>query len=120
MKSEWITYKGKQIIYADCSGLRMDAQAVEAELDAVDDLILQQAEGSVLCLLDVRDTVGSSEVLEAFKKSSSRTRAHVRKTAVVGVSGLRRLLADAVARFSGEPLTYFEDVEAAKEWLITD
>ena len=42
------------------------------------------------------------------------------KTAVVGVTGIQRILASAVARFSREPLNLFDSIDDAKEWLAGD
>lgn len=120
MKSHWITYKGKQILYCDYSNFRSDVQALRAENDAADVIICQQPEGLVLSLSNVENTVASTEVINLFKLSASRTKRYVRKQAVIGVTGLRRMLAEAVARSSGQELTYFEDIEKAKDWLVAE
>lgn len=120
MKSKWITYKGKQLLYGDYSGFGRDVQALQQENDAVDAIVCQMPEGSVLSITDVRDSVGTMEAVEVLKKSSARTKPYIRKIAVVGVTGVRRILADGVARFSGQNMQYFDDIEAAKEWLVND
>ena len=101
MKSKWIFYKGVKILYADYSGFKNDAAALKIENDGVDAVVCQQAPGSVLCISDVRDTVASSEAMAIIKNSAKRTNPYVRKQAVIGVTGVRRVLADAVVRFSG-------------------
>jgi len=106
-------------MYSDCSNFDTDVDGLAAEVDATDAVVAQEPENSVLVLSDIRGTVGSSEALAVFKASAARLKKYVRKTAVVGVEGgLRRLLLEAVSRFSGRELVAFDDVERAKDWLI--
>lgn len=107
----------------DYSGVKTDKtdiQALQMENDAADAVICQQLEGSVLCLVDIRDSVGSSEVVAIMKNSAKRTKPYIRKMAVVGVTGVKRILADAVVRFSGRDLVFFDDMQSAQEWLVKD
>ena len=119
MRSEWQTHKGKRFMYANCSNLGVDVDQLTAELDAADAMIVQEPENSVLVLTDVRGLVGSNEAIAIFKVSATRTQKYIRKSAVIGVGGaIRRLLVEAVSRFSGQPLVTFEDLERAKDWLV--
>ncbi len=118
MQSEWITHKGKRIFYSNLSGFLTDTAALDEELKGAGDAICQQPENSVLVLVDVRDTVGAAEVVQLLKNSSLRTKKHVRKTATVGIAGFRKVLLDAINRFSGRNVTLFDDPDAAKDWLI--
>lgn len=123
MKSKWITYKGKKIMLTDYSGVKTDKtsiQALQMENDAADAVICEQLEGSVLCLVDIRDSVGSSDVVAIMKNSAKRTKPYIRKMAVVGVTGVKRILADAIIRFSGRDLVFFDDMQSAQEWLVKD
>jgi hypothetical protein len=115
MKSKLIDYKGLRIFYADYSDYDRDLGALRAEVDAFDALVEQHE--NALVLVDIRNTVTSTEVVALMKESTARTKGHVARTAVVGVSGIQRVLARAVARFAGEPLMLFNDVDTAKEWL---
>lgn len=120
MKSKWITYKGVKIMLTDYSDFKNDTQALQMENDAADAVICQQLEGSVLCLVDIRETVGSSDAVAIMKNSAKRTKPYIRKMAVVGVTGVKRILADAVIRFSGRDLLMFDDLQSAQEWLVKD
>ncbi len=118
MQSEWITHKGKRIFFSNLSGFHTDVAALGAELDGAGDAICQQPENSVLVLVDIQNTVGSTQVVQLLKNSSLRTKKHVRKTATIGVSGFRKVLLDAINRFSGRNVTLFDDLDAAKDWLV--
>ena len=52
--------------------------------------------------------------------SSAATKAHVRKTAVLGVTGMKRKLADLLTALTGQPLKYFDDIESARNWLVEE
>jgi hypothetical protein len=116
MKSRWITHAGKSIFHIDLSDFWTDVDALKAELDEASAITCQQPENSLLVLTDVRGTVLSTEVLNIGKESSARTTKHVHKTAVLGISGFRKVLLDAVSRFSGQCFAVFEE---AKDWLVS-
>lgn len=115
MQSRQIEHKGVRIFYADYSNYGRDIPALKTEVDSFDAMIEQQQDA--LVLVDIRNTVTSSEVVSLMKESALRTKGHVARTAVVGVSGIQKVLAQAVARFSSEPLTLFNDVDSALDWL---
>ena len=43
---------------------------------------------------------------------------HVRAAAVVGIDGLKKIVYEAVMRFSGRNVPVFPDLETAKDWLV--
>ncbi len=118
MKSKYLDHKGKQIMLCDYSNFGSDGAAVMAEIDAADAIICQQPENSVLVLLDARNSVASTEVVNHVKKGSLRTRKHIRKMAILGVTGVRRIILEAVSKFSGQQATVFDDMDEAKDWLV--
>lgn len=120
MHSRWITHQGKSIFYCDYSGFRDDMQALQAENAEVVAELTKQPPASVLELVDVRGSVGSREAVTVLKASASKTKPYIRKTAVVGVEGVVKVLAQAVSRVSGLGLTLFASEEEAKEWLVAD
>lgn len=118
MRSKWIEYRGKRIFYQDFSNLMYNSEALKQELAAVQEVVLSQPLDSVLVLADFRNTQVTSEVLPLLNEASARTKSHVKKTAVLGVVGIKRVLADMLTRLTGQPLKYFDDETLAKEWLI--
>ncbi len=117
MRSRWITHQGSRIFYCDYSGFRDDLKALEAENEAVVAELTTQPPDSVLELVDVRGSVGSREAVSLLKASASKTKPFIRKTAVVGVEGVVKVLAQAVSRVSGLGLTLFATEAEAKDWL---
>ncbi|HSM70774.1 MAG TPA: STAS/SEC14 domain-containing protein [Anaerolineales bacterium] len=120
MRSEWIEHNGKQIFYQDFSKLFYNSAAVKAELAEVQQIVLAQPKGSVLVLTDMRDTNVGRDLLPAMNAASAATKDYVKKTAVLGVSGVKRKLADMLTALTGQPLKYFDDMTRAKEWLTEE
>lgn len=120
MRSTWIEYKGQRIFYQDFSKMFYNSAAVKAELEEVQAVVQAQPNNSVLILSDMRDTNIGSDLLPAMNAASAATKNHVRKTAVLGVTGMKRKLADLLTALTGQPLKYFDDLEAAKAWLVAE
>lgn len=119
MKSGWMNHKTQRFLYGNFSGFGRDVEALRAEIVAADEEICRQPLGTVLVLNDVRGTTTSTEAVTLFKESAARTKGWVARQAVVGVTGIQKILAAAVARFSSEELVLFDDIEEAKEWLVS-
>lgn len=120
MRSTWIEHKGKKIFYQDFSRNFFDSAAVKAELGEVQKVVRAQPKGSVLVLSDFRDTTVGSDLLSSMNSASAATKDYVHKTAVLGVTGMKRKLADLLTALTGQPLKYFDSLESAKEWLVED
>ena len=120
MRSRWIEYNGKKIFYQDFSKLFFNTTAVKAELEEVQKVVKAEPKSSVLVLTDMRDTNVGSDLLPVMNAASSATKDYVRKTAVLGVTGVKRKLADLLTALTGQPLKYFDDMESAKKWLIEE
>ena len=118
MKSRWIEHKGKRVFYTDYIDLGYDANALEAEMKEAEAIVCAQPENSVLIIIDTRGTVGSKEAMELLKSSAVRTKPYFRKAAVVGITGYRKVLLDAISLFSGQPFGSFNDPEEAKDWVV--
>ena len=120
MRSKWIEHKGKKIFYQDFSALFYNADAVKEELNAVQEVVLKEPMNSVLVLSSFKDTQIGSNLMSVLNDASAKTKDHVRKTAVLGVTGFRRTLGDMLTRLTGQQLKYFEYEEEAKNWLVQD
>jgi hypothetical protein len=120
MRSEWIEFNNKKIFYQDFSKLFFNSSAVKAELSEVQQIVLAEPKGSVLVLTDMRDTNVGRDLLPVMNAASAATKDHVKKTAVLGVVGVKRKLADLLTALTGQPLKYFDDIESAKRWLVDE
>jgi len=118
MKSKWIEQNGKQIFYQDFSNFFFNEKAVIDELREVQNIVLSQPKDSVLVLSNFSNTEITANLMPILNESSSKTKAHVRKTAVLGITGVKRTLGDLLSRITGQPLMYFNTEAEAKEWLL--
>ena len=120
MRSTWMEYKGKKILYQDFSKNFYNTAAVKEELAEVQTIVMSQPLNSVRVLSDFRDTNVGSDLLSTMNTASTATKTYVKKTAVLGVTGMKRKLADLLTALTGQPLKYFDNMEAAKDWLAED
>jgi hypothetical protein len=117
MKSGFTTHREKQIFICDYSNFGSDSAALISEMTAAEAFIISQPENSLLVLMDARNSVASTDVVKAIKNGSSKTRTHISRLAIIGVTGVRKIILDAVTRVSGQEATLFDDPEKAKDWL---
>ncbi len=120
MKSRWIEHNGKKILYQDFANLFYNTQAIKQELAAVQDLVLGEPKNSLLVISDFTNTEISGDLMPILNASSKATKSHIRKTAVVGVTGIKRIFGDLLSRITGQPLMYFTSDGQAKDWLTRD
>lgn len=122
MKSQWIEYQGRPILCMDLSNFEHNIVAFEAELNAavaaVGPEIHKQPPHSVLVLVDLRNTVMTQKVQTLLTERITDTRQYVWRTAVVGMTGIRRMFLDFFSRLAGSDTGSFNEPEAAKQWLI--
>ena len=110
-----ITYKGNQIFLLDGSGgpevlLETISQA-RKEIDL-------QPPKSVLIITDVTRAEWDGKVIQALKNFTRDNTPFIKASAVVGVTGLNRIMLETVKRITGREFGICKDIEEAKEWLI--
>ena len=120
MRSQWIEHNGKKIFYQDFSKLFYNSTAVKVELEEVQKVVKAEPKNSVLVLTDMRDTNVGSDLLPSMNAASAATKEYVLKTAVLGVTGAKRKLADLLTALTGQSLKYFDEIDSAKRWLTED
>jgi hypothetical protein len=69
-------------------------------------------------LVNVNGTTGTAEITFYLKDAAIQAKAHVRKAAVIGVSGIRLALLRSVTYLSGMDVVPFDDIETAQDWLV--
>lgn len=68
--------------------------------------------------MDLRGTVASAEVVDLFKGSARTTKPYMQRLALVGITGLKRFLAEMVSRVSGQEMRLFDTEDDAYAWLL--
>jgi hypothetical protein len=122
MKSKWTEPHGKRILYIDLSGFGMNDLALDMELSqavsTIGQEIYSQPLASVLVLVDLRGTVITGRTLKLITERIADTRKYIRKTAVIGLSGIRGMFLDYFGRLAGSDTAGFDDPESAEGWLL--
>jgi hypothetical protein len=118
MKSHWMTHNGKKVFYADYSNL--NSEELKAETASVEPVLCSLPKNSAVVLADVRGTYGTPDTMNILKGITAKTKLHVRKRAVIGVTGVQKILLRALNQFSGQETVSFESVDKALDWLAED
>lgn len=113
----FIEHQGRRVLLLDFS--QCSAQGVLQLIGDAEKVIRVQPPRSLLTLTDVTGTKYNLEVTQAMKEFARANKPHVRAAAVVGIDGLKKIVYEAVMRFSGRNLQVFPDIETARDWLIT-
>ncbi len=120
MKSKWIEHKGKKIFYQDYSNHFFNEEPVKLELAEVQAIVISQPEDSTLVLTNFTNTEITKNLMPLLNEASIATKSHIHKTAVIGVTGIKRTLGDLLSRITGQQLMYFTSEFDAKEWLAKE
>ena len=123
MKSRWMEYKGKRILYIDLSDFRQDERSFDEELkftvETIGQEMYQQPIHSVLVLVDLRNTTITQKVQTKLTERITDTRKYVSRTAVIGMTGIRRVFFDFFARLAQSETQPFDTPEAGLSWLVS-
>lgn len=122
MKSKWVQKQDQRILFIDLSNFRSNHRGFEEELNqtvsTIGQEMYQQPLHSVLVLVDLTNTGMTSETNHLLSERINDTKKYVRKTAVVGMTGIRGIFLDYFARIAGSETVGFDNVEAAEKWLL--
>lgn len=113
-----IQHRGKTIIIQNYTGLtgRAYIDAIEFNQNAGKTLDINKKR----ILIDVTDSVVDKDVMKAFKSVSKTASSEISRIAIIGVSGIQRMLLRTVATFSQLQVSSFDNRDKALEWLAGD
>jgi hypothetical protein len=114
-KIKFIHHKGKQILYIDFSNC--SPQEMLSHMQQAQRLISTQPKNSVFTLTDVTNAHYDRKVSAALKEYTNANKPFVKAAAVVGISGLKEVILNAIIFFTRRSFSLFENLEDAKEWL---
>ena len=114
---KWIEYKGVEILLNDYSNLTGE-NFIET-LNTLTEHFIAQEKKDILLLLDVRNSYSNKEIIEALNKSSKRIKPFVKKSAVIGVTGVKKILLNVINKVSSLGANPFTSEEEAKDWLVS-
>jgi len=112
-----IDHKGVQITFLDFAHVQSNEEALRA-IEEAGQIVQAAPFRSVRTLTHVTDSRFNGEVLEAVKRLAANNRPYVIAGAVVGLSGLQKVVYTTVMRFSKRSIPAFDNLDAAKDWLV--
>ena len=117
-RARFVVHKGKKIYLIDCS------DCLPAEINAVVEecarVVQSQPPKSVLTLTVANGGRFDLETITRLKDLASANEPFVRKSAVVGATGLQHVVLATVSKFSKREFRLFDDLEQAKDYLVAD
>ena len=122
MKSRWVDVKGKRILYVDLSNFGDDTIGLEKELaETIPNIGREMYEyqpHSVLVLVDLRNTAMTQASNRLLTERIEDTKKYIFRTAVVGLTGLRKVFLNYFAMLASSETGSFDEPDAAIEWLL--
>ena len=116
-RTRFIEHHGRKILLLDFSSIGDPQLALDAIAEARAIVARQQPDGSLLTLTNVTDSHFDSGVLKAIRVLVEHNRPYVRAGAVVGLSGLMKVVYNTLVHLTGRNLRSFDDLESAKAYL---
>jgi len=122
MKSRWVEYDAKSILYIDISNFKEDIKGFDAELTetvtTIGQKMYEQPLKSVLVLVDLRNTDLTQKANDLLTERIKDTKKYVLRTAVVGLTGFRKVFLNYFAMLASSETGSFEEPESALKWLV--
>lgn len=120
-----INFKNKIIFYLDGEGASKD-EAIKI-IDDYEQAIINEPLRSAYVLINVNNFTANIDIISRFNKNHELRVENTKRMALVGLSGMSKVAYEAYQKFEnrkgrGSEIWFkaFDNLETAKEWLITD
>jgi hypothetical protein len=117
-RTKIITHKGHPIVHIDLVG-EENLDVVLASFDKAQELICHFPPNSARLLTDVTGARYNPAVSEKMKQFSKAIAPFRKASAAVGIDSFKAIILRAVSAFSGQLIKTFDDLESAKDWLVS-
>ena len=116
MSLSYITHKGKRILFVDYT----HCKTVDEMVKVLDDVKkeYEKSPGNILAINDFNGTFGSSEFLNAAKKHKQLFDGKTHRSAVLGITGIKKILLNGYNAFITNKQMPFDTKEEALEYLV--
>ncbi|MBB4639326.1 hypothetical protein [Longimicrobium terrae] len=114
----WIEHKGTRILFGDFREVTR-SDDLTAMIEEGKRVVKNQPPNSLLSLLDVTGLRFTVETARLLKEGMAHNTPFVKATGIIGLSGLQKVLFQAIRRIRGVTIESFATREEAMDWLIT-
>ncbi|MFW9989060.1 MAG: hypothetical protein ACFFC3_10415 [Candidatus Odinarchaeota archaeon] len=115
-RMKWISYKENEILLDDYTNIYPEQFA--PLIKRITDLTFKSGKKDILLIVDVTGAYANKEAVDAFVEASKKSKPLLKKTAVVGITGVKKIFLNIVNKFSGVNAKALSSMEDAKEWLL--
>lgn len=116
MGAEWINHKGKKILYINYG--KLPPPDMLALIKKASGMLVASGSSENLTLTDMRDVFVNNEFIALAKEQGKVSLPLTKKAAIVGVTGVKKILLTGVNAFTSKPRIPFDTLEEAKDWLV--
>lgn len=118
---EYIDHKGKRILFIDLSDLKVqDKQEALDRIDLARDAIAKHEPNSLLVLTNVHNARFDKEIAKYMREYVAHNKPFIKRSAVLGLSGLQIPLYNAINKITGRSMRSFSSELQAKDWLVQE
>ena len=114
----FIVHRGKRVLSIDYS--HCDIARLKSVAEEMHRVIAREMLNSVLTLTDVTGTTFDQESVEFLKSKVAANAPYVKRAAIYGISGLQRLIYEAVKLFTKRSIPHFDGRAEALDYLAGD
>jgi len=118
-RTRMIDHKGTPIVMLDLSGIPDEAQLLDEVAKARSFFAARTPDGSLRTLTYTSGSAYSKAAVDALRELVAHNREYVKAGAVVTDQQLHRMVISTLALVTRRNLKAFGELEAAKDWLIT-
>jgi hypothetical protein len=112
----FIEHRGVQLLLLDFSNVSDTITALAAIEEARVE-VRRQPPGSLLTLTDVRGSRFDKRIVDSIRELAAHNKPYVKAAAVVGLSGLTRVVYTALIRLTGRNIAAFDTLEEGQDYL---
>ncbi len=119
---KWVTHKGKKILVIDYKDYQIEKIKNDEYLKYLTEarkIINKQPLKSLLIITDITDAGFTKKSNDAMREFARKNTPYVKASAVVGVTGLKKVVITAIKVVTKRNLKIFDNIEDAKDWLVT-
>jgi hypothetical protein len=109
-------WHGKQIFFINFRDCQDEAEELRVIADAKAK-IAKCPPASVMTLTDITNAKYDDTLADAMKQLAKDNKPYVKTAAVVGVTGLRKVVFNMIIMFTRRQMSLFDDLDSARKWL---
>ncbi len=113
-----IHHNGTRILFQDFRGLTTSQDAITA-FDESRATLSTWTPSTALVLTDFSGSRFNTEMVESARTLAADNKPYIRASALVGLSRLQIVLFTGINRKADRDMQWFNDLESAKEWLVS-